>query len=76
MTGTEAERANTQALANQYLALFSRKDWDGFAALWADDGVLEFPYAPPGRRSRYVGKAEILAYMNPHSPSKSLISLS
>ena len=63
MTDTEAERAATLALTNQYLALFAQKDWAGFAALWAEDGVLEFPYAPPGRRSRYVGKADIVAYM-------------
>lgn len=59
----DAERAATRSLADQYLAAFAEKRWEAFMALWAEDGVLEFPYAPPGRRGRYVGKAEILAYM-------------
>ncbi len=65
MSDAERLRAATLDLTNRYLAAFSARDWDAFAALWADDGVLEFPYAPPGRRSRYAGKAEILAYMQP-----------
>lgn len=48
-----------------YSSLFYQQRWDEWIDLWTDDGVLEFPYAPPGRRSRYVGKAEILAYMKP-----------
>jgi hypothetical protein len=58
----ENERAAIQNVVQRYLYLFSRQSWEEWIDLWADDGVLEFPFAPPGRRSRYVGKAE---YWNP-----------
>ena len=60
---TETEGDAIQLMAQRYLYLFSQQNWDEWIDLWADDGVLEFPFAPPGRRSRYVGKADILAYM-------------
>jgi len=59
----ETERAAIQHIVQKYLYLFSQESWDEWIDLWADDGVLEFPFAPAGRRSRYVGKADILAYM-------------
>ncbi|NKE60635.1 nuclear transport factor 2 family protein [Lentzea sp. PSKA42] len=31
----------------------------GFAGLWAEDGVMEFPFAPPGYPSRLEGRAAI-----------------
>ena len=66
MTDTEdADRATIGNLMNQFRQLFAEQRWDEWLDLWADDGVLEFPFAPPGRRSRYVGKADILAYMKP-----------
>jgi ketosteroid isomerase-like protein len=52
-----------QQILQTYLGLYAQQRWDEWIALWADDGVLEFPFAPAGRRSRYVGKADILAYM-------------
>ncbi|MGV8998517.1 MAG: nuclear transport factor 2 family protein [Parvibaculaceae bacterium] len=64
MTNTdEINRAATQRIVEQFLGLLGEQKWDEWIAMWADDGVLEFPYAPPGRRSRYTGKADILAYM-------------
>jgi ketosteroid isomerase-like protein len=59
----EAERAAIQRSLQNYMLLFSQQRWDEWIDLWTDDGVLEFPFAPPGRRSRYVGKPDILAYM-------------
>jgi len=59
----ENERTAIQRIVQSYLYLFSQQSWDEWIDLWADDGVLEFPFAPSGRRSRYVGKADILAYM-------------
>ncbi len=59
----ETERAAIQPLVQSYLFLYAQQKWDAWIDLWAEDGVLEFPFAPPGRRSRYVGKADILAYM-------------
>jgi uncharacterized protein YbjT (DUF2867 family)/ketosteroid isomerase-like protein len=61
----ENKRAAIQHILQNYLHLFSQQRWDEWIDLWADDGVLEFPIAPPGRRRRYVGKPEILAYMKP-----------
>ena len=66
MSSSEAsERAEVANLMDNYFSLFSQQRWDEWIDLWADDGILEFPYAPPGRRSCYVGKTEILAYMKP-----------
>ncbi len=62
---TRNEREAVQHIVQSYLYLYSQHRWDEWIDLWADDGVLEFPFAPAGRRSRYVGKADILAYMTP-----------
>jgi hypothetical protein len=59
----ETERAAVQQIVQSYLFLYSQQRWDAWIDLWADDGVLEFPFAPPGRRPRYIGKPDILAYM-------------
>ncbi|HEY2071650.1 MAG TPA: nuclear transport factor 2 family protein [Rhizomicrobium sp.] len=59
----EAERAAIQHIVQSYMVLFSQQRWDEWIDLWADDGVLEFPFAPPGRRGHYTGKPDILAYM-------------
>jgi ketosteroid isomerase-like protein len=61
----ENERDATQQILQRYLYLFSQERWDEWIDLWTDDGVLEFPFAPPGRRRCYVGKPDILAYMKP-----------
>jgi uncharacterized protein len=59
----ENERAAIQNILQSYLSLFSQRRWDEWIDLWADDGVLEFPFAPSGRRHRYIGKPDILGYM-------------
>ena len=41
------------------LQLLLDKDMTGFAGLWAVDGVMEFPFAPPGYPSRLEGRAAI-----------------
>jgi ketosteroid isomerase-like protein len=41
------------------LQLLLDKDMIGFAGLWAVDGVLEFPFAPPGFPTRVEGRAAI-----------------
>lgn len=56
-------RAQTLELADVFLELLRKPDWDGWIELWADDGVLEFPYAPADVPSRVEGKDAILAYM-------------
>lgn len=59
----ENERARIQQVLQSYMVLYSQQRWDEWIDLWADDGVLEFPFAPAGRLSRYAGKPDILAYM-------------
>ncbi|WP_328603933.1 nuclear transport factor 2 family protein [Amycolatopsis sp. NBC_00345] len=38
-------------------------DMAGFANLWAEDGVLEFPFASPGYPRRVEGRAAIAEYL-------------
>lgn len=45
------------------LRLLLDKDTDGWIGLWADDGVMEFPFAPPGWPTRLDGKKAIADYM-------------
>lgn len=45
------------------LQLLLDKDMTGFAGLWAVDGVMEFPFAPPGCPSRLQGRAAIEEYL-------------
>jgi hypothetical protein len=59
----DAVRAATLRLMSDYQRLISQPGDTGWIDLWAEDGVLEFPYAPAGRKSVYTGKAEIAAYM-------------
>ena len=62
MTASDDDiRARTLQVATAYLTLMG--DWDAWTDLWAEDGVLEFPYAPKGRQKAYSGKAEIREYM-------------
>ncbi|RKT08635.1 hypothetical protein BX286_6747 [Streptomyces sp. 3211.6] len=48
------------------LRLLLAKDISGWVALWAEDGVMEFPFAPPGRPSRLEGRRAIDRYMRPY----------
>lgn len=60
---SDEQRAAMQQMVQRYMGLYAQQKWDEWIDLWAEDGVLEFPFAPDGRKSRYVGKAEIMAYM-------------
>lgn len=55
-----------QALARtrSYLELLQQQRWDEWIDLWAQDAVLEFPYAPKGRPRIYRGRRDILEYMS------------
>ncbi|MCC3777686.1 nuclear transport factor 2 family protein [Streptomyces sp. UNOB3_S3] len=48
------------------LRLLLAKDTPGWVGLWAEDGVMEFPFAPPGRPRRLDGRAAIADYMRPY----------
>lgn len=56
-------RRNTKRLVEAYQALIAAGRLEEWIELWAEDGVLEFPFAPKERRRAYHGRAEILAYM-------------
>jgi ketosteroid isomerase-like protein len=48
------------------LRLLLEKDIPAWIALWAEDGVMEFPFAPPGWPERLEGREAIAAYMRPY----------
>ena len=45
------------------LDLLLKHDMAGFAGLWAEDGVLEFPFAGPGYPKRVEGRDAIREYL-------------
>jgi len=45
------------------LRLLLAKDMAAYAALWAADGSIEFPFAPPGYPPRVDGRAAITDYL-------------
>jgi ketosteroid isomerase-like protein len=53
-----------EQLYRHSLRLLLDKDMDAWTALWAvQDGVMEFPFAPPGWPRRLEGRDAIAAYM-------------
>ncbi|MFE1014798.1 nuclear transport factor 2 family protein [Streptomyces sp. NPDC058794] len=50
-------------LYRRSLRLLLDKDIAAWTGLWADDGVMEFPFAPEGWPGRLEGKEAIGAYM-------------
>lgn len=54
-------------LYRQSLTLLLEKNIPGWVALWDEDGVLEFPFAPGGWPTRLEGKEDIAEYMR-HYP--------
>ncbi|MEU5540440.1 nuclear transport factor 2 family protein [Streptomyces sp. NPDC020362] len=50
-------------LYRRSLRLLLDKDIDGWVGLWADDGVMEFPFAPDGWLRRLEGRRAVAAYM-------------
>lgn len=51
------------ALFRSGLRLLLDKDVNGWTDLWAEDGVLEFPFAPKDWPQRLEGRAAVTAYM-------------
>ncbi|WP_328449552.1 MULTISPECIES: nuclear transport factor 2 family protein [unclassified Amycolatopsis] len=50
-------------LVEHALDLLLKHDMAGFAGLWAEDGVLEFPFAAPGYPARVEGREAIADYL-------------
>jgi ketosteroid isomerase-like protein len=67
MTDRSLEPADRRARAlevqERHLALMLEKDMPGWIDLWAEDGVFEFPFAPPGFPRRLEGKAAVRDYI-------------
>jgi ketosteroid isomerase-like protein len=59
----DARRARALAVQERHLALMLEKDMPGWVDLWAEDGVFEFPFAPPGFPRRLEGKAAVREYI-------------
>ncbi|MER5541634.1 nuclear transport factor 2 family protein [Streptomyces sp. NPDC001118] len=55
-----------EELYRHSLRLLLDKDIAGWVGLWAEDGVMEFPFAPPGWPGRLEGREAIAAYMRDH----------
>ncbi|WP_206066527.1 nuclear transport factor 2 family protein [Nonomuraea composti] len=54
---------NARGLVDHALDLLLAKDMTAFAGLWAEDGVIEFPFAQPGYPQRVEGRAAIHEYL-------------
>ncbi len=50
-------------LVDHGIDLLLKHDMAGFAGLWAEDGVLEFPFAGPGYPKRVEGRDAITEYL-------------
>jgi uncharacterized protein len=50
-------------LVSRAFELLLAQDMAAFAGLWADDGVLEFPFAGPGYPTLVEGRAAVAEYM-------------
>lgn len=54
---------NAVDVVDRALDLLLAHDMAAFAGLWAEDGVLEFPFAPPGYPRRVEGRAAVHEYL-------------
>lgn len=61
---TDERRTALAVLIERFLKCLLDGDVDGWVDLWAEDGVFEFPFAPPGYVRRLDGKAAVAAYMS------------
>lgn len=50
-------------LLDMAVGLLLAKDMSGFADLWATDGTMEFPFAPPGWPTRLDGREAVREYL-------------
>ncbi len=59
----QARRSRAHETVDRALRLLLEKDMAGFAGLWAPDGTMEFPFAPPGYPTRLDGREAVRAYL-------------
>ncbi len=51
------------AMLKRALGSLVDQDADAFLSLMADDGVMEFPYAPPGQPRQVTGRSALARYL-------------
>ncbi|MDF3287899.1 nuclear transport factor 2 family protein [Streptomyces silvisoli] len=54
-------------LVEEALRLLLAKDMAGFASLWAEDGILEFPFASAGYPQRLEGRDAVREYLRDYN---------
>lgn len=60
---TTTHQQNLQT-AQDFMATLATGNMDRLMNFWANDGVLEFPFHPPGAPDRVAGKSKITEYFN------------
>jgi ketosteroid isomerase-like protein len=58
-----ALREQNMAVASRYIDAINRWDFDAMRGLLAEDAVFEMPYAPDGFERRFVGRENIVAFI-------------
>ena len=58
---TQAHQQNLQT-ARDFMATLAEGNMEKLMDFWAEDGVLEFPFHPPGAHARVEGKSNIAEY--------------
>lgn len=59
----KASSLGAREMLERVVPLLLSKDLNGFADLFAEDGVFELPFAPPGVPRHIQGREEIRAYL-------------
>ena len=63
MEATAIHQQNLQT-AKKFMETLATGDMDKLMNFWAEDGILEFPFHPPGTSDRVEGKSNIAQYFN------------
>ena len=70
-----AEHDTPRAVAERVHRMVEGKDGIEFADLFAEDGVLEYPFAPPGTPRTLTGRAEIRAFFGPRKEIRAMFDM-
>lgn len=60
---TPRETMTPRELVDHALELLRAHEMAAFAGLWAEDGLLEFPFAAPGYPAQVQGRAALAEYL-------------
>ncbi|MCP2259998.1 Ketosteroid isomerase-related protein [Streptoalloteichus tenebrarius] len=63
----DARRRRAHATVDRVMSTLLAKDMAGFAGLWAPTGIMEFPFAPPGRPRRLDGADAVWEYVRDYT---------